>query len=314
MSPEVTAYFKRLQSRLQLAPDLSAEIVRELQDHLEDRAQELVRTGVPERQAWRIGLSRFGSADAIAQSLREAHQAPTWLEALFGGSAFAVPGVLLGLHAWPNPWIMLGVALAVLVIVAIGQVRDCPPWLYPWAGIGLIPPFIVGDLAVHFLANHAAAVTAVRDPRLVALTVGAGLYFPLAALLLAAAILVASRRDWLDASIMLAALPPMLGWLIAYHSPGGLQDSQRHLSQTSALIGSVYLGMSASTIAFLRIPQRPMRLLALLAAAVLLTVASGIFAVAGFASFILLVIRAGLLLVFLLSPALALRCCLRAAT
>lgn len=314
MSPEVAAYFKRLQAQLHLAPNLSAEIVRELQDHLEDQAEELLRTGVPERQAWRMGLSRLGSAEAIAQSLRDAHRSPTWFEALFGGAAFVVPGVLLGLHAWPNPWIMLAVALAVLAIVSVGQFRDRPLWFYPWAGIGLIPPFIVGDLAFDFVTHHAAALDGARNPRLLAQTAGAGLYFPLAALLLSLAILVAIRRDWLDASIMLAALPPMLAWLIAYHSLGGLQDSQRHLSETSALIGSVYLGMTASTVAFLRIPRRPMRLLALLAAAVFLTIASGIFAVAGFQSFILLVMRAVLLLAFLLSPALALRYRLRAVT
>ena len=269
---------------------------------------------LPERQAWRVGLARLGSAEAIAQSFRDAHRRPGWSEALLGGGAFAVPAILIGLHAWPNPWIMLGVTLAVIALIAAGQGRERPSWFYPWAGIGLILPFIVGYRAFDFIARHASTLGAARDPRLLVEGVGAALFFPLAATLLALAILVAIRRDWLDASIMLAALPPMLAWLIEYHAMGGLKDSQRHLSGTSALIGSVYLGMAASTVAFLRIPHRPARILSLLFAAAVLTVASGIFAIAGFQSFVVLILRAVLLLAFLLSPALALRYRLRAVT
>lgn len=303
MSPEVTAYLRRLRDQLRLDPRVEAEIVRELHDHLEDQANEFVQAGIPERQAWSQGLARFGRAESIAHSIRGAHLEASWTDTFFGGAAFLLPGALIGGGLWRNPFAVLAAAICVFAVVAVGLRQGRPLWFYPWVAIALIPPFIAGYIAFVFLSHQVMDLDAARSTAALVEIICAGLYFPVAGLGLATLILLVVRRDWLDASLMLAAIPPMLAWLVEVRALQGLANAQAQLHDLSTLIGSVYLGIAVAVVAFLRGQRRPRKVAALLIASVVLVSASSVAAGAGVLSFVL-IRRTSLLLIFLLSPAL----------
>ncbi len=307
MSSDTARYFERLRAHLRLGDGLETELMHELEAHVEDRVAALVRRGVPEERARRTAIAGLGRPQTLAHLMRQAQLTTSWGEALLGAAPFAIVAMLLIFGVWPLPLAAAAASALVVGVTLYGLWLGRPAWFYPWAGVALMLPIVAGYIAFAVLQRELPELIAGGGRALsLAGVAGAALYFPIGLVVVAAGVLVAVRRDWLDASVLLSPLPGALAWTVAVHHSGGLMPADASLSGAAEMLGAVYLCMALATIVFLRAQTRSLKFttlvgtaLTLLSAATLLVDPSG--GVITFAG------RAVLLVAFLLSPALVAR-------
>jgi hypothetical protein len=306
MSSDAARYFEQLRSHLRLGERIEADVLRELEAHVEDRVSELVSRGVPESSARRIALRGFGRPRTLAHLMRQAHLVTTWGETFLGAAPLLLLAAVIGLDQWRTGFVVAAVALAVVAVTLYGLWLGRPAWFYPWAGVALTIPLYAGYLAFLVLKDELPG-TLGGNVRLWPLmgVAGAGLYFPMGVVVVSGAVLVAVRRDWLDASVLLSPLPASLAWIIALHRAGGV-SATASLGPASLALGSVYLAMAVAVVVFLKAPTRQLRVATLVGSALFLLLASSLGTDAS-VSFLTLGARAVLLIAFLLSPALVAR-------
>lgn len=307
MSSETARYVQRLRGHLRLGAALESDFLREIEGHMDDRVAALVAGGVPERRARRAALEGFGRPQTLAHLMRQAHQAASWTEALLGAAPFALLAVLLGFGLWRLP---VAAALAsgiVIVVTVYGLWLGRPAWFYPWAGVAMLMPLFAGYIAFAVLSDQTPTVAAGHATAYtLAGIAGAALYFPVGLVVVAAGVLVAARRDWLDASILLSPLPIALVWIIALHRGGGLFAGDASLGGLAPMLGVIALCAMLGTVVFLRATTRTLKCVTLVASALLL-LSTATLLVDPSGGLITLAGRAALLLAFLLSPALVAR-------
>jgi hypothetical protein len=213
---------------------------------------------------------------------------------------------VIGLDQWRTGSVVAVVALAVVVVTLYGLWLGRPAWFYPWAGVALTIPLYAGYLAFLILKNELPRMLA-GDVQISPLmgVAGAGLYFPMGVVVMTGAVLVAVRRDWLDASVLLSPLPAALAWIIALHRAGGI-SAATSLGAASLALGSVYLAMAVAVAVFLKAPTRQLKVTTLVGSALFLLLASSLGADTN-VGILTLGARAVLLIAFLLSPALVAR-------
>lgn len=307
MSSETTAYFARLRAHLRLGDSLETELLRELAGHIEDRVEHLVATGVPEGQARRMAFEGFGRPQTLAHLVRQAHLVTPWTEALLGAAAFLLAGLMIGPGLWQQPIAAAAAGGLVIALTLYGLWLGRPPWFYPWAGIALVLPIVVGYVAFALLHRELPLLLdGGAGPLALAGVAGSLLYFPVGLVIVGAAVLVAVRRDWLDASVLLSPLPCALVWIVAIHRAGGILTAGAALSDTGALICGIYLCMAGAVLMFLRAPVRSIKVMTLVTSALVLLVGSTMLTDPG-GGLVTFAGRAAILLAFLLSPALVAR-------
>ncbi len=304
MSSEVASYFARLRTHLGLGDGFESDLVRELSQHVEDRVEDLGRRGVSEDRARQIAIEGFGRPRTLAHLLRQAELVTPWSEAMIGASPFLLLALMIGARLWQQPVAALIAGVAVVAIAVYGLWLGRPAWFYPWAGVALTFPILVGYLAFELLQREAAADT--MTPVGLAGVAGAALYFPIGLIVVAAAVLVAVRRDWLDASVLLSPLPCAFAWVIAVHRAGGLTSTSGDLAQTCLLIGAVYACSAVVAVMFLRAPSRSLRVATLVGSSLVL-LGGSMLLLDGGSAVTTIATRSALLLAFLLSPALVAR-------
>ncbi|MBF6601121.1 MAG: hypothetical protein IVW36_11490 [Dehalococcoidia bacterium] len=307
MSSDTARYVQRLRGHLHLGEALESDFLREIEAHMDDRVAALVARGVPERRARRTVLEGFGRPQTLAHLMRQAHQTASWTEALLGATPFALLAVLLGLGLWRLPIAAAFASGIVIVVTVYGLWLGRPAWFYPWAGVAMLMPLFAGYIAFAVLSDQAPAVAAGHATvYTLAGIAGAALYFPVGLVVVAAGVLVAARRDWLDASILLSPLPIALVWIIALHRAGGLFAADASLRGLAPMLGVIALCAMLGTVVFLRATTRTLKFLTLVASAlVLLSTATLLVDPSG--GLVTLAGRAAILLAFLLSPALVAR-------
>jgi hypothetical protein len=303
MSSDVAGYLDRLRIHLRLGGSQDADIMRELAAHVEDRVEELVQRGVPAARAQRMAIDGLGRPRTLAHLLQQAHLITPWRDALFGAGAFAFLAAVVGGQLWRAPVLAVASAAVVVAITLYGLWLGRPAWFYPWAGVALSLPLVAGYIA--FALLHRAAGGDVTPIALAGIA-GAVLYFPVGLVVVAAAILVAVRRDWLDASVLLSPLPGVLVLIIAAHRAGGLASGADPVPTTSLLLFATYACMSMGALLFLRAPMRHHKVTLLVGGALLLLGGATLIAWPD-GGVVTLAGRAVLLLAFLLSPALVAR-------
>lgn len=306
MFPEAVTYLDRLRAHMHLGDGVEMEIVRELETHVEDRLETLVRDGASERDARRLVMGALGRPQTLAHLIRQAHLATPWPEALFGAAPFLLASLLIGARLWEAPALAASSSAIVVAVTLYGLLQGRPAWFYPWAGVALALPIVAGYIAFSDLQQQLPALAAGRAGPLDVLGVaGAGLYFPIGLLVVAGAARVALRRDWLDASVLLSPLSGVFVWIIAIHRGGGLLHASDSIAGTSELLGTVYFCMALATVAFLRSQSRVVKVATIIGSAVLfVSIGTPVDSEAALATAAL---RAVLLAAFLLSPALAVR-------
>lgn len=307
MSSEVAGYFERLRTHLRLGDGFeSEEVLRELAAHVDDRVGELVSRGASRERAAGVALRGFGRPRTLAHLVRQARFVTTWGDAFLGAAAFVLLAAVLGAELWRVPLLLFAAASLIVGITLFGLWQGRPAWFYPWAGAALTLPLAAGYIAFAVLHRELPQLT--HSPGMLALAgmAGALLYFPVGLFVVAAAVLVAVRRDWLDASVLLSPLPGVLAAIVGVHRAGGPAASGQALSDGSALLFAVYLCMGIATLACLRAPTRNIKVITLVVGAIaLLSVSSLLLNPSG--SLVILAARGALLVGFLLSPALVAR-------
>src|SRR6185295_17256045 len=192
MSSDVTTYFDRL--RLHLGDAYDADVLRELASHVEDRVDALVSRGMPPDRARRSAIDALGRPRTLAHLLRQARLITPWRDALAGASAFALLALIVGMELWSAPLVAIAASAVVIGIAVYGLWLGRPTWFYPWAGVALSLPLVVGYLAFSLLHREAGVMLdGGATPLALAGIAGALLYFPVGAFVVAAAVLVAVR-------------------------------------------------------------------------------------------------------------------------
>lgn len=303
MFPEATVYLDRLRARLELGDSVESDIVRELGTHVEDRIARLMLDGIAESEARRVAISGLGRPQTFAHLMRQAHVITAWREALFGAAPLLLVAALVGARLWQQPAIVIASFVLVVAITLYGLSQGRPVWFYSWAGVALTLPLIAGYIAFAVLRSAVPQLAAGQaGPWELLGVAGASLYFPVGFLVVAGAVGVAIRRDWLDASVLVSPLPGIFVWLIAVHRSGGLRYPSGALADTSIPLGILYLCMALATVAVLRSRSRTTKVAMILASAlILISISTPVDSQAAIVTF---AVRAVLLAVFLLSPAL----------
>ena len=274
MSSELHLYLERLRSTLHLSPDEEGEVVRELRTHVQDRLAELERAGLSEEEAQRVLLRRFDRPQALARQFQQAYYQASWHDALTAAAAFLLVGALYATHLWSSPVAVAAVASVVVAVTLYGLWQGRPPWFYPWAGLALTLLSFCGYLAFVLLER---AIRLMTEGGLDTLPLmgfaGAALYVPLALVILASCIRAASRRDWLDASLMLSPTAPVVVWLAVLHQSGGLRDIGASVAGADTALAATFLTMAVASAIFVRVRTRSLKLTTMLAAGVLVLLA-----------------------------------------
>jgi hypothetical protein len=307
MSSETARYVQRLRGHLRLGDALEAEFLREIEAHVEDRTAALVSRGMPERRAQRIALEGFGRPQTLAHLMRQAHLRTSWAEAALGAVPFLVLATLLGPGLWRDPLVAIAAALAIAGVTVYGLWLGRPAWFYPWAGVALLMPVIAGYIAFAVLSRQLPPLLG-GDANAYALAgvAGAGLYFPVGAVVVGASVLVAARRDWLDASMLLSPLPIVFAWVVQLHSGGGILHADAGLGGMAAPLALASLCAALACVIFLRSRRRTLKFLTLVGSALLVLSATSLL-IDPTGGMLALFSRSVILLAFLLSPALVAR-------
>jgi hypothetical protein len=308
MSSDINGYFARLRAHLRLSDGAEDDLLRELSAHVEDRSNALVARGMAPERARRAAIHALGRPQTLAHLLRQAQSITSWRESAFGASAFLLMALLIGPGLWHEPLAAIAGGGLIIGVAVYGLWLGRPAWFYPWAGSALTIPIVIGYVAFALLHREVGhAIDGTITPAGLAGIAGAALYFPIGLIVVAACVVVAVRRDWLDASVLLSPLPCALVWVIGIHRADGIMaDGAAGASGASAMAGGIFVCMSVVMLMFLRAPLRSVKVTTLVASSVVL-LAGATFLIDPNGDLMTLTGRGALLLAFLLSPALVAR-------
>jgi len=286
--PTKLKYIDGLKHDLRLDATIEANVVRELNAHLEDKSHELIESGLSEKEANATALKLLGSPRIVSKQMYEVYSQGSWRQAIFAALPHLLVAALFAMHCWKNTFWLIGLLVAIAGSVIYGWSRGKPTWLFPWLGYCLIPVMAVGILLIYLPGSWTwFAATA---------------YIPLALLVIFAITKQTIKKDWLFASLMLLPIPIVLGWMLALE----LEDKaiwNAQLYEFAPLIALSFAVLALTVAAFIRIRQRWAKVGALLTLEILIIVIVGLGgnSTIGFGGWLILVLLA---LLLLLGPAL----------
>jgi len=286
--PTKLKYTDGLKDYLRLDAIIEANVVRELNAHLEDKSRELMESGLSKKEAAATATKLFGSSRIVAKQMYEVYSQGSWRQALFAALPHLLVAALFAMHCWKNTFWLIGMLVAIAGSVIYGWSRGKPTWLFPWLGYCLIPVMAVGILLIYLPGNWTwFAATA---------------YIPLALLVIFAVTKQTIRKDWVFASLMLLPIPIVLGWMLALELENTVIWHEQ-LHEFAPLIALSFAVLALTVVAFIRIRQRWAKVGALLTLEILILVIVGLGGKSsiGFGWWLILVLLA---LLLLLGPAL----------
>ena len=131
----LTGYLSTVRDNLRLDRSAEVEVLQELKGHIDDRLEELKKSGLSEEEATRRCLELLGSAKLFARQVYETYSRATWRQSLLA----SLPHFLFGIMFALNWWRVLGGLLCVLVLVVSTLVYAwChvkPRWLSSWSSV-----------------------------------------------------------------------------------------------------------------------------------------------------------------------------------
>jgi hypothetical protein len=261
MTPILRGYLAELQRQLHLAPAEEREILRELRDHVEDRAQELADQGISTDAALRQAMRELGEARAIAGRFYEVYSKGSWMYAVFAALPHLVLALIFALHLWTKPWMvaaLLGVALA---ISFLGWRRGRPVWTYPWVGYALVVPLISWGLAMSAIGYGAwGVITKGALPLGIPIYAVSIAYIAFSLWVFVRILSRVARRDWLMASLTVLPLPFLGYWFLYFYGRKELlEQTGVPLQEFDGSVAVVFLVVAGATVMFFRIGRRFVR-------------------------------------------------------
>ena len=261
MTTLIRGYLANLGRQLHLEPPEEREILHELQTHIEDRAQELVETGVSSDEALAHALNDLGGSQRIADQLYEVHSRGS----VYHTGLAVLPHLLIALmfafHLWTSiEWalVMLGVAR---VISVLGWRKGRPRWTYPWLGYCLVVPIISWGLAMSAVGYGAWAIVARGElPLSVPIYIASFIYIALSLWIVIKIVSRVARRDWVMASLAILPIPFLAYWFFYfYEQEEALLSSGQTLREIDSSVAIVFLILAIATAVFFRIGRRLVR-------------------------------------------------------
>lgn len=281
-------YTDSLKNYLRLDATIKANVLRELNAHLEDKSHELIESGLSKKEATATATKLLGSPQIVAKQMYEVYSQGSWRQAIFAALPHLLVAALFAMRCWQNTFWLIGMVVAIAGSVIYGWCHGKPAWLFPWLGYCLIPVIAVGILLIYLPGSWTwFAATA---------------YIPLALLVIFSITRQTIKKDWVFASLMLLPIPIVLGWMLALE----LEDNliwHEQLREFAPLIALSFAVLALTVATFMRIRQRWAKIGALLTLEILLLVIIGLGgkSTIGFGGWLILVLLA---LLLLLGPAL----------
>jgi hypothetical protein len=251
MSRDFTEFISAICDSVRVDSRTRRAISLEISSHLQDHAESLRRTGLPEEEASRKAIESFGDPRALARDLLLVHSQGTWRDAFLTSLPHLLVALLL--TAYLQQSIVCVVALLLAAGLGIGHAltRKAPPWSFTWVGYCLVPVVLV----VFILLG------ATRWWTLLGLA-----YIPCAVLAVVYVVRVTASRDSLYVSLMLSPWVVITAWFMATHSVGELQGGS--LSDTRMLLYgrdlvASFVALAVASFVFARLRPRWGKALAL---------------------------------------------------
>ena len=267
MTPELAQYLESIRSIAKLENSDEMGVMSELEAHIEDKLQELSKSGLTKEEAIRTCLGQMGSTKVVARQIYEAYSQGSWKQVLLASMPHLLFGVLFVLNWWQYPGWLSIVLVLILATTTYGWSHGKPTWVFSWLGYSLLPVLIVGLLLLYIP----------RGWSLLSLPV----YFPLALWWLFRIIIQTTKRDWLFSSLMLLPLPIIIGWFLAVSPSGKItEQSMQRVDYFAPWIGLSFMALGLTIAAFIRLRQRWLRV-TLLATSGLMTLSLVVYYTTG---------------------------------
>jgi len=240
-------YLEIIRHNLRIDLGEEKEVINELEAHIEDRFDELKKSGLSEEEAEKACLGLLGSARVIARQIYEAHSQGSWRQALLAAAPHLLFAALFALNWWHHP-VWLSVILALVIGASIyGWWHGKPTWVFPWLGYSLVPVAAVG-LTLLYLPREWSLLTI-------------PLYFLLALWWLFCIVVQTTGRDWLLSSLMLLPVPIIIGWFLTLVPGARITDQTfARVDYFAPWIALSFLILALTIAAFIRLRQRWLRI------------------------------------------------------
>ena len=286
----LSQYLDSIRDNLRLDLTDEREVIDELQTHIEDEFQEMREAGLSEEEAANACIKLLGSAKMVARQIYEAHSQGTWKQALLASMPHLLFASLFALNWWQGiGWLTITLGI-VLGMAVYGWLHGRPVWLFPWRGYYLLPVLVAGLLLLYLPKGWSWGAIL--------------LYLPLALWLVGSITVRTVKRDWLHSALMTLPVPIIIGWFLAVGKDGKfLELSVEHIQHFAPSIGLTFFALAVTTVAFIRLRQRWLRVALLLLSGFLTLTMVAFYAEGrvGLPAFLVLVL---IMLGLLLSPAL----------
>ncbi len=261
MTSRIHGYLSDLGRRLHLEPRETEEILHELRDHIEDRVQDLVDSGVPSDQALTSALKHFGASRKLAGQLYEAHSRGSWYHTALAVLPHTLLALIFALHLWAIPALVAGLMVVALVISFFGWRKGRPNWTYPWLGYCLLVPILSWGLAMSAVGYGAWWVVTKRSlPLSLPIYLASFAYIAFSLWAVIRIVSKVARRDWVMASLSILPMPFLAYWFFYFYSRKEvLQSAGQPVRELDSSVAIVFLILAAATAIFFRIGRRLVR-------------------------------------------------------
>ena len=304
MVAQIRGYLQDLGRQLHLEPGAKGEVVRELETHLEDSAQEFMEVGLTPEEAYERALHDLGQPKGIARGIYSVHSRASWRETALATSPHLLFAFLFAFHLSTSIIWMPLLLISAAVMAFRGWRKGRPNWLYPWLGYCLIVSSLLWAMALASTGYGAwSLVSRGTLPLGIPIYIASLVYLPVSLWLVVSIFFGVIRRDWLLASLMAVPLPFLTYWLLYIQ---GRTDIFRPASSTlkgvDVSTALVFVTLAVITAIFLRIGQRLVKVALVLVTAPALAVLAWL-SYQGGPGYLAMVFFAIVSIVFLLSPA-----------
>ena len=263
---ELELYLEEVRRRLNLDPERSGPIIRELRSHLLERAEDSEESGLSSEEALARSIDSLGRPKALARLLYESHHKTSWSELGVSALPHLMIAFLFAIGGWDN-WVWAPLLLLPMVLVTLyGWWQGKPGWLYPWAGWSLVPMAIGAYFALPVFNQIYRLLTSSGPAPDSWAVAGLLAYLAVASWILVSTTVKVAKRNWTLASLMLLPMPVMITWFVLQERVGGLFDGHAQaLHQLDGIMSLISVTLAFTTMGFLLLRESKLKIFGLMA-------------------------------------------------
>ena len=253
MTSEVRGYLGALAKHLHLAtPD-----EREIRDHIEDSANDLMDEGIPSDDAFTYVINDLDDSRNIARNLYAVHSKGSWHHTALAVLPHILLSLMFALGLWRAPgWLFIALVAAITISV-FGWEKGRPTWTYPWLGYCLVAPIVSWGLAMSAVGYGAwGVVTRGVLPLDVPIYIVSFVYIAVSLWVVVRIVSRVAQRDWVIASLTVMPVPFLVYWFLFFYGQKEMVISNSYSQGVDASATIVFLLLAAATAAFFRIGHR----------------------------------------------------------